>query len=46
MEGYLANTNRALIIAMGMHWENEAAKQRGETPPYGENQFIELTLNL
>ena len=46
MSDYLANSNRALILAMGMHWDNEMAKDRGETIPYSLDAFITLTHEL
>ena len=50
MEGYQAQeldygismAVSALIEAMGMHWDNVASEQRGETPPYRGVQFKEL----
>lgn len=46
MNDYLANSNRALILAIGMHWDNKIAEDRGETPPYSMDSFIELTHEL
>ena len=33
---------KALIEAMGMMAENQRALQVGQTPPYGENAFLNL----
>jgi hypothetical protein len=33
---------KALIEAMGMMAENQRATQVGQTPPYGENAFLNL----
>lgn len=38
----LIETNRRLIEAMGMHWENEDRKSKGESPAYGESDFSNL----
>lgn len=46
MSDYLANSNRALILAMGMHWENEREKANGYNPPYAEDDFITLIRDL
>ena len=39
---YLAETNRRLVEAMGMHWANETRKMNNETPAYGEDDFLSL----
>jgi hypothetical protein len=38
----LIESNRKLIQAMGMHWENEAKKQKGESLAYTEHDFSNL----
>ena len=30
------------VTALGMHWENKAREQRGESPAYGEEHFKDL----
>lgn len=35
-------SNKRMIEAMGMHWENESRKQRGESPAYFEDDFQNL----
>jgi hypothetical protein len=45
MEGNLDQLEiaiKALIEAMGMMAENQRAIQVGQTPPYGENAFLNL----
>jgi len=45
MEGNLDQLElaiKALIEAMGMMAENQRALQTGQTPPYGENAFLNL----
>jgi hypothetical protein len=45
MEGNLDQLTiaiKALIEAMGMMAENQRAIQIGQTPPYGENAFLNL----
>ena len=38
----LADSNKKLIEAIGMHWENESRKQRGDSPVYGDADFSNL----
>lgn len=35
----LIESNRRLMECMGMHWENETRKQKGESPAYSESDF-------
>ena len=35
----LAKSNNRFIEALGMHWENESRKQRGESMAYGDADF-------
>lgn len=35
----LIDSNKRLIVAMGMHWANEEAKMKGEELPYSEVHF-------
>jgi hypothetical protein len=45
MEGNLDQLTiaiKALIEAMGMMAENQRAIQIGQTPPYGENAFLNI----
>ena len=38
----LIDSNKRLIEAMGMHWENEDRKMKGEAPAYTEGAFSNL----
>lgn len=38
----LHESNKRFIEALGMHWENEARKQRGESPAYNDADFNNL----
>jgi len=38
----LIESNRRLIEAMGMHWENEDRKMKGLYPAYNEGDFSSL----
>jgi len=38
----LIESNRRFIEAMGMHWENEYRKQKGESPAYRDGDFSNL----
>lgn len=35
----LIDSNKRLIKAIGMHWENEQRKMNGESPAYTEEAF-------
>lgn len=36
----LIESNRRLISAMGMHWENEDRKMKGESNAYSDTDFF------
>ncbi len=38
----LAESNRRFIEALGMHWENEARKQKGQSMAYCDADFSNL----
>lgn len=38
----LIESNRRLIEALGMHWENESRKQKGEAMAYTDSAFSYL----
>jgi hypothetical protein len=38
----LIDSNKRLIEALGMHWENESRKQKGESPAYRDVDFNNL----
>jgi hypothetical protein len=38
----LIESNRRLIEAMGMHWENESRKQKGESVAYTDADFSNI----
>lgn len=38
----LIESNRRLIVAIGMHWENKSRELKGESPAYTEGAFSNL----
>lgn len=38
----LIDSNKKLIIAMGMHWENEQRKMNGQSIAYTDSDFNNL----
>lgn len=42
----IAESNRRLIEALGMHWENQSRKFKNESPAYTESDFSNIAQTI